>query len=638
MDPDCLAVPSLRRDKSYVFDDVFSEENDNFAVFEKTMPSVLENLLNGYNSTLFAYGMTGAGKTHTLFGELIPENMTRDNSGLIWLSLLNLFSRISSTDDVLDEEYSVKFSYLEIYNEQVRDLLKPSNTGLMIVEDPVKGIFVADLSEYSIASPKEALSLITAGNARRTMAATGANQFSSRSHAIIQVVVERKCAKKGLTQTLIQSKLSLIDLAGSERAAATENRGVRMLEGANINRSLLSLGNCINILSDANKKGAFVPYRDSKLTRLLKDSLGGNTKTAMISCISPSYCCYEETINTLKYANRAKNIQKKVEKNVHEVELHVSQYKEIINNLKEEIENLKLQLRHKGDSEQFVVAKSISELPDATRELSRSKREHSQEPKIRNQNENNLEQTGHQIFEKLEQHWEINQALLELKALESQNKTELERLRSYLLEMQCQQSEGATSLEMERVKSHLEGLMQTMENNQKIKEDLQATLQRNIEESKKLNDRMVQCVSGLDNAEDVELAKKLMQIESMDLQEQNAEIKKEALQLAKQKMEKNKQILQMEEELKQMRLQLIEKDKMIEKNNILISNLVSLTSSISQFLILIISSNKISTFLKAIRNLCFRLRAARARINPQRNQCDSRKKPQRIHWLRQIRR
>jgi kinesin family protein 18/19 len=148
----------------------------------------------------------------------------------------------------------------------------------------------------------------------------------------------------------------MIDLAGSERAASTENRGQRMVEGANINKSLLALGNCINILSDKGKAGSFVPYRDSKLTRLLKDSLGGNTKTIMISCISPSYMAFEETINTLKYATRARNIKKKTVRNVKEIEMHVSRYKEIIDSLKGEIEILRGQLKIRQSTGKLSVS------------------------------------------------------------------------------------------------------------------------------------------------------------------------------------------------------------------------------------------------------------------------------------------
>jgi len=148
---------------------------------------------------------------------------------------------------------------------------------------------------------------------------------------------------------VVLGKLSIIDLAGSERAAANENKGQRMVEGANINRSLLALGNCINMLSDKGKAGSFIPYRDSKLTRLLKDSLGGNTKTIMIACVSPAQACYEETVNTLKYASRAKSIKKQVTKNVVEVETRVEQYKEIIEELRGEIDLLRGQLKEKED-------------------------------------------------------------------------------------------------------------------------------------------------------------------------------------------------------------------------------------------------------------------------------------------------
>ena len=144
------------------------------------------------------------------------------------------------------------------------------------------------------------------GNEKRTMAATNSNAFSSRSHAILNIEVEQSSFE--MKNKILVSKLSMIDLAGSERASVTKNCGIRLKEGANINRSLLALGNCINILSDTSKKGAFVPYRDSKLTRLLKNSLGGNTITVMIACISSSSQTYEETLNTLKYANRARSI------------------------------------------------------------------------------------------------------------------------------------------------------------------------------------------------------------------------------------------------------------------------------------------------------------------------------------------
>lgn len=186
------------------------------------------------------------------------------------------------------------------------------------------------------------------GNKNRTMEATGANQVSSRSHAILQVVVEIKDKNQGVVEEVTIGKLSLVDLAGSERAANTNNRGIRMIEGANINKSLLALGNCITMLSDQSEKGgrtSHIPYRDSKLTRLLKDSLGGNCRTVMIANVTPAAASFEDTHNTLKYANRAKNIKTNASRNVLEVSNHIAKYAQIISSLKSENEVLRRQIQ-----------------------------------------------------------------------------------------------------------------------------------------------------------------------------------------------------------------------------------------------------------------------------------------------------
>jgi kinesin family protein 18/19 len=210
------------------------------------------------------------------------------------------------------------------------------------------------------------MGLLRRGNRNRTQESTAANKESSRSHAVLQVVVEQRdrapetgaivsenadeTADVPVMATVRIGKLSLIDLAGSERAAATQNRGARMIEGANINRSLLALGNCINALGEKGGRGTFVPYRDSKLTRLLKDSLGGNCRTVMIANISPSVGSFEETLNTLKYANRAKNIKTNLSRNVLSVSYHVSEYVNLIAGLKQQISKLRLQMNRDGGS------------------------------------------------------------------------------------------------------------------------------------------------------------------------------------------------------------------------------------------------------------------------------------------------
>lgn len=234
-------------------------------------------------------------------------------------------------------------SYVEIYNEIIRDLLLPNSkeTYLELRDDPVKGICIAGVTEFNVIEPKEVMDYLTVGNKRRTTEATMANLESSRSHAILQIMLVSKDRLKNTEEEVLLGKLSLIDLAGSERGTVTENRGIRLREGAKINTSLLALANCINALGDKNKKGFFVPFRDSKLTRMLKDSLGGNCKTVMITTISPSSAQYEETINTLKYANRAKNIKMRVEPNKKLVSQHISAYKNIIADLRDEIDKLK---------------------------------------------------------------------------------------------------------------------------------------------------------------------------------------------------------------------------------------------------------------------------------------------------------
>lgn len=197
------------------------------------------------------------------------------------------------------------------------------------------------MTELQVESVEQIMNLIIIGNRRRTTEATNDNQTSSRAHAMFQIFVTGTPRTKNIELEKTQGKLSLIDLAGSERGTVTENRGLRLREGAKINRSLLALANCINALGDKNKKGFFVPYRDSKLTRLLKDSLGGNSRTVMIANISPAGGQIEETLNTLKYASRAKNIKTKVTSNKQLVSLHVAEYKNIISDLRQEIEQLK---------------------------------------------------------------------------------------------------------------------------------------------------------------------------------------------------------------------------------------------------------------------------------------------------------
>ncbi|KAK5197726.1 tubulin-dependent ATPase kip3 [Exophiala xenobiotica] len=314
-------VPTGKRvkDQTFGFDRIFDENASQGEVYESTTRPLLDSVLDGYNATVFAYGATGCGKTHTITG-------TVQQPGIIFLTMQELFEKVGELAS--DKVTEISLSYLEIYNETIRDLLVPGSGGrggLMLREDANQTVSVAGLSSHHPQNVEEVMDMIMKGNEMRTMSPTEANATSSRSHAVLQINVAQKDRNASVEEPHTMATLSIIDLAGSERASATKNRGERLLEGANINKSLLALGSCINALCDARKRN-HVPYRNSKLTRLLKFSLGGNCKTVMIVCVSPSSAHFDETQNTLRYANRAKNIQTKVTRNVYNVNRHVKDF------------------------------------------------------------------------------------------------------------------------------------------------------------------------------------------------------------------------------------------------------------------------------------------------------------------------
>ncbi|XP_056228635.1 kinesin-like protein KIF16B isoform X2 [Seriola aureovittata] len=281
-------------------------------VFRDLGTDVLKAAFEGYNACVFAYGQTGSGKSYTMMGN-------PGDAGLIPRICEGLFSRISDATRWDVASFRTEVSYLEIYNERVRDLLRRKSTqtyNLRVREHPKDGPYVEDLSKHLVQNYSDVEELMEAGNINRTTASTGMNDVSSRSHAIFTInFTQAKFDAEMPSETV--SKIHLVDLAGSERADATGATGVRLKEGGNINKSLVTLGNVISALADMTqdgvntnlkKKSVFVPYRDSVLTWLLKDSLGGNAKTIMIATVSPADVNYGETLSTLRYANRAKNI------------------------------------------------------------------------------------------------------------------------------------------------------------------------------------------------------------------------------------------------------------------------------------------------------------------------------------------
>uniref|UniRef100_A0AAR2JAB3 Kinesin family member 13Ba n=1 Tax=Pygocentrus nattereri TaxID=42514 RepID=A0AAR2JAB3_PYGNA len=323
----------------YCFWSMDESEKEKYAgqdvVFQCLGESLLHNAFQGYNACIFAYGQTGSGKSYTMMGSV-------DQPGLIPRLCSSLFERTVQQQRE-EESFTVEVSYMEIYNEKVRDLLDPkgSRQALRVREHKVLGPYVDGLSRLAVASYKDIESLMSEGNKSRTVAATNMNEESSRSHAVFNIILTHtlKDLQSGTSGEKV-SKLSLVDLAGSERAAKTGAAGERLKEGSNINKSLTTLGLVISALADqgaGKNKSKFVPYRDSVLTWLLKDSLGGNSRTAMVATVSPAADNYDETLSTLRYADRAKSI-------VNHAVVNEDPNARIIRELREEVEKLRDQL------------------------------------------------------------------------------------------------------------------------------------------------------------------------------------------------------------------------------------------------------------------------------------------------------
>nr|XP_007990177.2 chromosome-associated kinesin KIF4A isoform X1 [Chlorocebus sabaeus] len=294
-------------DKSFTYDFVFDPSTEQEEVFNTAVAPLIKGVFKGYNATVLAYGQTGSGKTYSMGGAYTAEQENEPTVGVIPRVIQLLFKEIDKKSDF---EFTLKVSYLEIYNEEILDLLCPSRekAQINIREDPKEGIKIVGLTEKTVLVALDTVSCLEQGNNSRTVASTAMNSQSSRSHAIFTISIEQR--KKSDKNSSFRSKLHLVDLAGSERQKKTKAEGDRLKEGININRGLLCLGNVISALGD-DKKGGFVPYRDSKLTRLLQDSLGGNSHTLMIACVSPADSNLEETLNTLRYADRARKIKNK---------------------------------------------------------------------------------------------------------------------------------------------------------------------------------------------------------------------------------------------------------------------------------------------------------------------------------------
>ncbi|KAL6846720.1 hypothetical protein ACP4OV_024168 [Aristida adscensionis] len=332
---------------SYTYDRVFSPECSTRQVYEEGAKQVALSVLSGINSSIFAYGQTSSGKTYTMVG--VTERSMSDIYGYI--------------DNHPEREFILKFSAMEIYNEAVRDLLSPDPTPLRLLDDPEKGTVVEKLTEETLRDKGHLLELLAVCEAQRQIGETALNETSSRSHQILRLTIEssaRQYMGRGNSSTLLAC-VNFVDLAGSERASQTAAAGMRLKEGSHINRSLLTLGKVIRQLSKG--RNGHIPYRDSKLTRILQSSLGGNARTAIICTMSPAQCHIEQSRNTLLFANCAKNVATDAQVNV------VMSDKALVKHLQRELARLENELKFPGSASCSTHAEALREKDELIKQL-----------------------------------------------------------------------------------------------------------------------------------------------------------------------------------------------------------------------------------------------------------------------------
>ena len=330
-----ITITKTKQNK-FAFDFAFQEKTNQEEIYHYTTETLLQSVFDGFNSTVFAYGATGSGKTYTMVGN-------GENPGLMVRTISDLFNMIKSNNN--DNNYRITINYIEVYNETLKDLLSENeNSNVELRSDPLKGNVLIGCEFIEVNNANDAFKLLIKGNRRRRETPTLNNANSSRSHAILQINLERE---EKSNNNYSFGKFILVDLAGSEKITANSGKISKANESGSINKSLLALANCINILCSSNSKN-FIPWRDSKLTRILQESLSGNCRIVMIATISPSLMCIEETMYTLQYANRAKNLKVNLKKNVVDnKKITINKYEEIIQNLQQQINETKKEIANK---------------------------------------------------------------------------------------------------------------------------------------------------------------------------------------------------------------------------------------------------------------------------------------------------
>ena len=343
-----LQFTSLSESQTYNFnfDNIFPPNTTQSEIYDSSAKEIISSVLNGYNGTIFAYGQTSSGKTYTMTGEL--DNAEKE--GIIPRMIHHVFHEILCSDNS-NIEYTVKVSIIEIYMEKIKDLIDISKNNLQIHESKEKGVYIDNLSEYYVSNENEVYDYIKIGNQNRTVSSTNMNDTSSRSHSIVIMSIIQRNIKDNAIKT---GKLYLVDLAGSEKLTKTGAEGITLEEAKMINKSLSALGMVINSLTDG--KSTHIPYRNSKLTRILSESLGGNAKTCLIITCSPSSFNEAETLSTLRFGERAKKIKNKPKINKIET---VGELKGQIEKLNKQILNLQKIIEQKG-----IDVKSSNDLED----------------------------------------------------------------------------------------------------------------------------------------------------------------------------------------------------------------------------------------------------------------------------------
>ncbi|KAK4477415.1 hypothetical protein RD792_016636 [Penstemon davidsonii] len=417
-------IQNRTKERRYTFDYAFGPNSTNLDVYKRSIHSTIAGVVQGLNATVFAYGSTGSGKTYTMVG-------TQDDPGLMVLSLNTIFNLIEK--DNTSDDFEVTCSYLEVYNEVIYDLLEKSSGHLELREDPDQGIVVAGLRSIKVNSADKILELLNTGNSRRKTESTEVNATSSRWVISFVHKLARSFGDKGGKKTTKEISKSGYQrktrIGGScwkvgfflrERASETNSGGQKLRDGANINRSLLALANCINALGKQQKKGlAYVPYRNSKLTRILKDGLSGNSQTIMIATISPANNHYHHSINTLKYADRAKEIRTHIQKNIGTINAHVSDYQKMIDNLQSEVGRLRKELAEKES--QLNAKPTERDVDDETSWLNKLSQE-----------------TGENVQERIN----LQKALIELEETNLRNRKELQHLDDAIAKQQVIENDG----------------------------------------------------------------------------------------------------------------------------------------------------------------------------------------------------